>query len=567
MRAGHATSARYHILSVGLSVFFLCSMVFLSACGGDARTQQQASASQAKLDSLLNHAQAIGVSSSLLQPLISQEQQLKQTGAPLALFNDQSTSLYYQNLSQRYAQLAIQVKGVIASYTEQTRQTAQSDVQDFQSTLALRNSQHLPVQAFTPVLNQQQKALSTAQYPKDYHAISSQSRSAVQALDLMPQIASRLTTFKQTIDHMQHSRLDTWWLQTQYQSDQQTMGQAVTGPAMQNLDATIDAQYMQAVVQSTQAIPYVAAADLTDSATVIQQLGHYGINPAPYQAKLAADRALLQQPMDLRGYSAFSQRVNADTASIDLALLQGQARYLVRQFHQEVNSWGNTHLYHDDYDGQTYSLVTGYTDPGVGSDLDAALAAAKSDSDFQSVMTLANNDLFNFRMLEADYNDRTPFDHTHATDMQILNHYNLMHGQVIVVSLVGQALRLYQNGKLVRGFLVTTGRPELPSLPGVWSVLSRESPTIFKSSEPPGSPYWYPDTPINYAILYHAGGYFFHDAWWRADFGPGTQFPHYDSGGDETFAGSGSHGCVNMQEDQAAWLFSNTSWSTQIVMY
>jgi lipoprotein-anchoring transpeptidase ErfK/SrfK len=170
-------------------------------------------------------------------------------------------------------------------------------------------------------------------------------------------------------------------------------------------------------------------------------------------------------------------------------------------------------------------------------------------------------------MLEADYNDRTPFDHTHATDMQILNHYNLMHGQVVVVSLVGQALRLYQDGKLVRGFLVTTGRPELPSLPGVWSVLSRESPTIFKSSEPPGSPYWYPDTPINYAILYHAGGYFFHDAWWRADFGPGTQFPHYDSGGDEAFAGSGSHGCVNMQEDQAAWLFSNTNWSTQIVMY
>ncbi len=151
--------------------------------------------------------------------------------------------------------------------------------------------------------------------------------------------------------------------------------------------------------------------------------------------------------------------------------------------------------------------------------------------------------------------------------MQLLKHYNLQKGQVIIVSTIEQALRLYQDGKLVKSFLVTTGRVELPALPGNWTVQNRESPTVFKSPEPKGSPYWYPDTPIHYAILYHHGGYFIHDSCWRADYGPGTQFPHYDSGGDESFGGDGSHGCVNVQLDQAAWLYNNTDFNTQIVIY
>ncbi|MFL5703233.1 MAG: L,D-transpeptidase, partial [Ktedonobacteraceae bacterium] len=87
------------------------------------------------------------------------------------------------------------------------------------------------------------------------------------------------------------------------------------------------------------------------------------------------------------------------------------------------------------------------------------------------------------------------------------------------------------------------------------------------SSDPPDSPYWYPPTPINYAINYHSDGYFIHDAWWRGNFGPGTQFPHYDVGGDEAYARNGSHGCINMPENDAAWLYANTNYNTQIIVY
>jgi len=188
-------------------------------------------------------------------------------------------------------------------------------------------------------------------------------------------------------------------------------------------------------------------------------------------------------------------------------------------------------------------------------------------ADFQYVVSLANNDLFNLHLFETDYTDKTSFDQAHKTDLQALQQYGLLTRQVIVVSLANQAMRIYQNGTLVRSLQVTTGRPELPSLPGVWSVQDRLSPTTFTSSEPPGSPYWYPPTPIHFAIEYHLGGYFVHDSWWRADYGPGTQFPHIDSGGDQSFSGDGSHGCINVPLDQADWIYNHTNWNTTIVVY
>ena len=137
---------------------------------------------------------------------------------------------------------------------------------------------------------------------------------------------------------------------------------------------------------------------------------------------------------------------------------------------------------------------------------------------------------------------------------------------MIVISTTEQALRLYQNGQLVKGFLVTAGRPELPAVPGLWRPLWRLTKTEFHSPYPKGSPYYYEPTKINYAIMYHDGGYFLHDSWWRNDYGPGTQFYHIDSSGNVS-ASYGTHGCVNIQEEQAAWLYNQTSYETSIIIY
>jgi len=38
-------------------------------------------------------------------------------------------------------------------------------------------------------------------------------------------------------------------------------------------------------------------------------------------------------------------------------------------------------------------------------------------------------------------------------------------------------------------------------------------------------------------------------------------------GGDESFSGNGSHGCINMPEDQAGWLYNNTGYNTAVIIY
>ncbi|MEO6890941.1 MAG: L,D-transpeptidase [Ktedonobacteraceae bacterium] len=259
--------------------------------------------------------------------------------------------------------------------------------------------------------------------------------------------------------------------------------------------------------------------------------------------------------------------IDADSLARQEELAQREATYLIQQFHREVAAWGNAHQYHDAYNGRDYALDNGYMKDGIGTSLDEDFANAQTSADFASVIDEADNALFNLDMLEADFADQTPYNLAHASDLRMLDHYQLQRKRVMLISLVEQVMRVYQNGKLLRAFYVTTGRQELPSPPGIWSVQTRQSPVIFKAADPKGSPYWFPDTLIQYAILYHWGGYFIHDAPWRADFGPGTQFPHHDAGGTTAYNFDGSHGCINLSEDAAAWVYKHTDWNTAIVIY
>lgn len=568
MRVLRPEGALPRIAQATLAVMLLGTILLaVSACGGNSTLQQQAYQSQVALDHLLQQAQAIGVPASQLQPVITQKQQLNNASAPLSLFSDQPYDTYYKNLNVRYSQLTTQLQGIIATSTTQAQDQAQQDMQNFQTMLAQRRAQGFTVDYFTQQYDLDQSLMASAKNPKDYTVISNKANVAKQSLDLLLTTSGKMTTLKKTIDQMQNAHLDVTAMQTQYHNYQQDITTAKNPADFQQIMVMINAAYQQAVVNSIQALPYVTAAKLNEFTQQIQLLKTYGMDPAPYQKKLDADNERMSKTLSIQDYTNFAQQVDTDLASMHNDLIQGEAGYLIKQFHQEVTSWGQAHLFHDTFNGQNYVLDAGYDQPGIGSDLDFDLSLAATPDDYQAMVDEANNALFNLHMMEQDYNDHTPFDQVHATDMELLNRYKLMGQQVIMVSLAQQALRLYQNGKLVRGFQVTTGRVELPSVPGVWSVMNRQSPTVFKSSEPKTSPFWYPDTPINYAILYHRGGYFIHDSWWRVNYGPGTQFPHYDTGGDEAFAGGGSHGCVNVQEQQAAWLYNNTNWNTIIVIY
>src|SRR5207237_6728521 len=78
--------------------------------------------------------------------------------------------------------------------------------------------------------------------------------------------------------------------------------------------------------------------------------------------------------------------------------------------------------------------------------------------------------------------------------------YNAGTGKLIVISLSRQVLTAYQDGTVVLTTFVATGRPALPTPPGVYHIFARYSPYKMISPWPYGSPYWYPDSWTNFAM-------------------------------------------------------------------
>ena len=560
-------------VSKGMLIFSLGILLamLLSACNSNPQLQQQESQNKVELDNAIIHAQSIGVPTSMLQPIISQENQLTHTNAPLGLFNDQPVNEYYSNVAQRYATLTVEVNGLVSQTTQQFDFKASQDLQTLENALAERQAQNfVEAKTFAHQLTQYQSQLSKAQFPKDYLQISNDANSSTQALHLMGPAYTAMTSLQKVTQQLQASHLDVMALNQEQQEDLQTFRKATTPADYSQLIDQVNTQLQETTVFSTQAIPFVGAAKLREFSSEIDQLKKYGQNAAPFQQRLAIDQASLAQAKSINDYLKVSAQIDSDTSSIQLPLVQGQATYLLNQFHKEVTKWGNSHQYHDAYDGSVYNLDYEYDTQGIGSDADAAVQSSQTIDDYQSAIDLINNDFLQLRAMEADYNDKTPWNQPHATDISLMKHYDVYgpsSGAVLVVSLVEQTLRYYNNGKLVRSFLIVSGQYLRPSPPGFWSIILRQHPTEFKSTEPPGSAFWYPPTPIQYAMEYHAGGYFFHDSWWRVNYGPGMNFPHYDSGGDETFAGNGSHGCINMNPSDVQWLYSQIGWGTPVILY
>ncbi len=553
---------------VVLTTALLLAALLLNACGDNPQTQQQATQSRKSFEQELAHARMIGTPEAQLQSIIKQAQQLNQTSAPLTLFSSEPTTTYYANMSQRYTMLKIQLRGLEMQVTQQLDFQANTDLQNFATVLSQRQAQgFVAAKNFASQLTQDQDLMAQAQYPKHYMQISTDAKSATQALRLMGPTYDVLNSFQTLIQQLEASKIDVTALKQQEQYDVEQFRKANSPNDFMNLTDQINSQFQTSTALSTQAIPYVGASKLKQFSADIDQMKLYGQDTGTYQQQLNADQVALNKATTLRDFLKISSQIDSHMNAIQIPLLQGRANYLLQQFHQEVNNWGNTHQYHDAYDGTSYRLDYEYDQQGIGSDLDYLVQTAETKDDYQAAIDTINNNMQHLKAMEANYSDTTPWNQPHASDTQLMQHYNLNSGQVIVVSLIEQSLRLYQDGKLVQSFLITSGQYEKPTPPGYWHIFVRQSPTKFKSSEPKGSAFWYPDTNINYAMEYRDGGYFIHDSWWRVDYGPKTNFPHVDSGGDQSFAGSGSHGCINMQEQQAAWMYAHTGYGTPVIIY
>ncbi len=552
-------------------VCMMLVMIVLSACNGTAQVQQQADANKSAFHEEIAHAESIGVPGAMLKPIMNQAVLLGSTSAPFALFNEQPVDTYNLNLAQRYSMLTVEVQGLEVQATQQLDYQASQDLQTMENALAQRQAQKfIEAHTFATQLTDYQAQLAKAQYPKDYIQISQEAKNSTKALHLMGPAYNALSSLQQVIQQLKTSHLDTTALSQQTQDDLTSFRNATGPDAYSNLIDLVNTQLQETTVYSTQAIPFVGAIKIQQLRNDVNLLKQYGVNATSFQQKLTADQQALSSAKNINDYLKVSAQIDNDTNAIQFPLTQGQANYLLKKFQAEVWSWGNGHQYHDPYDGGAYHLDYEYDQQGIGSDAVAAVQSAQTLDDYQSAIDLINNDFLNLHAMEADYNDRTPWNRWHTADVNLMKHYGVFgpnSGPVLVVSLVEQTLRYYNNGNMVRAFLVVTGQYLRPSPPGFWSIILREHPTEFKSTEPPGSAFWYPPTPIQYAMEYHAGGYFFHDSWWRGIYGPGTNFPHSDPSGTTTFNGNGSHGCINMDPNDVAWLYTQIPWGTPVIVY
>ncbi|GCE19752.1 L,D-transpeptidase [Dictyobacter kobayashii] len=534
----------------------------------DPRYLQRPQQKKAQLDQLLSHAQAIGVPEKDLAPLRQKEDQ---TSTALPWF---SPSFYlqpaaaYQAQATQYSGLQQQLSSTITTATQQLQTQAQQDLQSFQVVVSRINMQPIGnSNAFTQRFSADQLQLETAREPNDYLAISNDAHASIDALNTLEVMAKQLATMHTMLDTMQQAGLNTNELQKQYQQDINAFNNASDPTVIQQLHTQLTMHYQAMTGIAIQNYPAVSQSKLQNFSQQITTLKNYKKDTTRYQRSLQADTAQVANAQTTQDRLTALLHIDSDIASMQQELANGEAHGAVAAFHREVNNWAKDHLYHDTFDDQDYAPDSEYMSQGIGSILDADLNSASSEEDFRAVTLEAQNALFNLHLLEDDSQSKTPYNQAHTTDIQALNHYKLTNKQVLMISLNGQAMRLYQNGHLQRAFQVVTGSPQRPSLPGVWPVLDRKSPTVFISKEPKGSPYWFAPTPIQYAILYHYGGDFIHDAYWRATFGPGTQYPHQDTSGNTPYNYDGSHGCINMTVSDMAWIYNHTNWQTVIVIY
>jgi lipoprotein-anchoring transpeptidase ErfK/SrfK len=128
--------------------------------------------------------------------------------------------------------------------------------------------------------------------------------------------------------------------------------------------------------------------------------------------------------------------------------------------------------------------------------------------------------------------------------------------KAVVIRLGAQTLTAYLNGKPVLTTPITSGRPTLPTPIGSFSIEYRASPYVFTSPWPAGSPYWYPPTPVTWAMFFYDNDFLHDDPLQPAgSYGAGSENGPY-----------ASHGCVHVPHQAMAFLYNWLPVGAQVIV-
>jgi hypothetical protein len=240
-----------------------------------------------------------------------------------------------------------------------------------------------------------------------------------------------------------------------------------------------------------------------------------------------------ETPAELRSTTA-----NLVSADSKLSTSVSAKHQLVEQAVQAVN--GSLPVLLAQADAQAASArgeldllsIVSKSDSKYGAEVDSALAAVHAQPDVFSAALHLDTLRSAVKVVQGHF----------ATDMP---------AKLVVVSTENQEAQMYDAGKLVDWTPVTTGGPELPTDHGLFHIYAKISPFTFHSPWPPGSPFYYPPSPVSYWMPFD-GAQGLHDAPWRSNFGPGSNLAPTNLGGHYIL---GTHGCVNMPPAAAQFLW------------
>lgn len=111
----------------------------------------------------------------------------------------------------------------------------------------------------------------------------------------------------------------------------------------------------------------------------------------------------------------------------------------------------------------------------------------------------------------------------------------------IEVNLSEQTLNAWEGDTLISSVVVSTGRSDEPTLPGVFAIEQK-----YERAWMEGEDYEVPNVPF---AMYYSGSYAIHGAYWHNDFGIPI-----------------SNGCINVPLAEAEWLYSWADVGTPVII-
>src|SRR5579859_473984 len=469
-------------LEWGLAVLAVSLMLFLTACGSLTPKGQAAQQEKARLDTQIQQAVKLGVPNGMLDAIRQQEAKVANQLQPLGLFGDKNPDSAYQSAITSYQVLESEVTTVIVQATQQARFQAHQDIQAFDALLQQRQNQGFAneIPGYQARMAQVEQQFEAGQTPNDFANVSDFARQQTEALQLLWPTYQQLQTLQDSVNRMSQAGLSTTLGKQEYQDDLTVFRAASLPEQYKSLMSTLSAQIDQLAADQVAAIPFIGAAMLANFQQMISQAQTYGADVATYQQELAQDQQDLQNAHTLQAYLDLSSRIRTQTNDLQTAVIKDKTNYDLQQLQTLI---GTTNIVND------YEYRDGTDAYG---DQTANLQSARTNDDYQAIDNQVQILLTNLHALLTNLTDTTPHNQAHATDLQLLQAYNLMTGKVMVTSLTEQTLRLYDNGQLVKTISIVTGRQEAPSPPGLWHIFFKGTNLTFKSSDPPGSPLWYP---------------------------------------------------------------------------